>query len=82
MNMKAPKNASTRIRIVGYIILIIGMITVLHDAIGRTIYSKPMEMGIVVGYTSIIMLAIVALTIAECFKMIEERLNQIERSVA
>ncbi len=72
------KGSSVWIAILGYLILAAGIVNVGFDIHHRAEWAVPTDMGLVVGELALIMFGVVTLSIAQCLRQMEKRLDQIE----
>jgi len=62
----------------GYLILAAGVMNVGFDLYGRAEWSVPTNMGTVVGEAALLLLGLIAQTIGQSIRKLEQRLNEIE----
>jgi hypothetical protein len=78
--MRNSMRCSRTVRLFGYIVLACWASSVVHEIVGITVQALPLDMGIAIGNTALLLLSVLALTIASCFKKFEERLDEIQSS--
>jgi hypothetical protein len=77
--MKMP-NAKV-VRIYGWVMLAVGVLSSGQDVYGRIRYAFPLDMGIVIGNGAIVIVAGLALVVAGSLQNLEGRLDKLEKAV-
>lgn len=74
----AKKYSGTFFRL-GYMIFACGLLSLIADFIARTIFSYPFNLGIVLGSGAIALTGVVTITLAHFVKVVENRLDKLEK---
>jgi uncharacterized membrane-anchored protein len=76
------KTTSQGVRLWGYTVLVIAAVSIVSDLVWRTVYGLPvlvpLSMGIVIGNISIVLTGVVAISVANALRNVEERLERLE----
>ena len=76
---KSVLSSSLGVRLFGYLFLLTGLFGIAMDEIGRSFYSHPFNLGIVLGNAAIGMVGVIALMVARQLKTLEQRLEKLEK---
>jgi uncharacterized membrane protein len=74
----SAKGGSVAVVTFGYLILAVGIVNVGFDLHHRAEWALPTDMGLVVAEGAFILLGLVALSVGQCLRKLEKRLDQIE----
>jgi uncharacterized membrane protein len=74
----SAKGGSVAVVTFGYLILAMGIVNVVFDLHRRTEWALPTDMGLAVAEGAFILLGLVALSIGQCLRRLEKRLDEIE----
>lgn len=66
------------LKLYGYVVLIIGLSDFALYYFGRTAYSLPQSMGIVLGSCATVLLGLITLSAANVLQKLERRLERLE----
>jgi len=76
--MQWPRTCPSGVLLFGYILFAFGALSMIQYFVGRYIYGRPVDMGIALGSGAIVLIGLVAISIAKCLVGLEERLDKIE----
>lgn len=70
---------SRGVLIAGYIVFALGIGNTVADFVSRIEFSFPLNIGIVIGNSAIMLIGLVSLIVGRCLKRLEERLDELEQ---
>jgi hypothetical protein len=65
--------------ILGYILFCVGALGLVDDLVRQNQFSRPFDMGIILGHGAISLIGLVTIAVAGVLKQLQERLDKIEK---
>ena len=78
--MRILPSGSSTVRFLGYMIFGFGILSILQYFDIRFRYSQPPDMGIALGSGAIVFTGLVALSVADSLKKLEQRIARLEET--